>query len=669
MYEKKEKLSIYSLLSGIICLALGVGTAVLAVFWSARRPSSWLLIMILLGLVFVSLSVCAYIALKAIEKKRRVDGPSGPVLGSIMYDMVNTASEPALICDENKKIIWFNHFAQKVSGSATSLLGKGLNVIMQNPLPDENDKKSSERQIITELDGETYIVDVTKIHAEKTYNLLMFRNITEQARLEKFVRDEDKIVAYIIVDNLEELIQFEQENYRSASSTIEVIMRDWAASVNGILKEYEKDKYIFIFRNEDLERFVDDKFDILDKIREVRVGGSAIPLTVSIGVAKITGSLADKEKAAHIALDMALQRGGDQAVVKYDESISFFGGKTSTVHKKTKVKARVAGTKLVSLMAASSNVIIMGHKFPDYDAFGASVGLARLAMFCGVKVNVVTDPKNPNIKRCLKFFDEPEYKGVFVDAARGLDLIKSETLLVITDVNNPAMFESIDIYNNVYNVAIVDHHRKTAESERNLAIEYIDPSSSSASELVSEMLEQTVPPSTLKRNEANMLLAGISLDTKQFTKGTGAKTYAAAMYLLGSNASYEGIQELFKTSIVDYRQISKFGQKVEIYRNSMAIAVNFEVGDSNTDRSLAAKAADGLLSVEGVSASFALMQIEDTIHISARSNGSVNVQLILEKLKGGGRYDSAGAQLKSATIQQALLKLKHAIDSYFDLED
>ena len=669
MYEKKEKLSVYTILSGIICLALGVGTAVLAVFWSARRPSSWLLIMILLGLIFVSLSICTFIGLKAIEKKRRVDGPSGPVLGSIMYDMVNTASEPALICDENKRIIWFNHFAQRASHSATSLLGKGLNVIMQNPLPDENDKKSGERQIVTELDGETYIVDVTKIHADKVYNLLMFRNITEQARLEKFVRDEDKVVAYMIVDNLEELIQFEQENYRSASNQVETIMRDWALSVNGILKEYEKDKYIFIFRNEDLERFVEDKFDILDKIREVRVGSSAIPLTVSIGVAKVSGSLADKEKAAHIALDMALQRGGDQAVVKYDEDVAFFGGKTSTVHKKTKVKARVAGTKLATLMASASNVIIMGHKFPDYDAFGASVGLARLAMFCGVKVNVVTDPKNPNIKKCLKFFDGDEYKGVFVDAARGLDLIKSETLLVIADVNNPAMFESIDIYNNVYNVAIVDHHRKTAESERNLAIEYIEPASSSASELVSEMLEQTVPPSTLKRVEANMLLAGISLDTKQFTKGTGAKTYAAAMYLLGSNASYEGIQDLFKTSIVDYRQIAKFGQKVEVYRNSMAIAVNFEVGDSSTDRSLAAKAADGLLAVEGVSASFALMQIEDTIHISARSNGSVNVQLILEKLKGGGRYDSAGAQLKSATIQQALLKLKHAIDSYFDLED
>ncbi len=670
MYEKKEKLSVYSIIADIICLVLGVATAILAVFWSARRPSSWLLIMIALGLCFASLSICTVVGFKAIEKKRLVKGPSGPVLGSIMYDMVNSAEEPALICDENKKIIWFNRFAQKASGVSGSLLGKGLSVIMQNPLPDENDKKENERQIITVLDGETYFVDVTKIHAsDKTYNLLMFRNITEQARLEKFVRDEDKVVAYVIVDNLEELLQFEQENYRVAASKIETIMRDWASSVDGILKEYEKDKYIFIFKNENLEKFVEDKFDILDKIREIRVGNGSIPLTVSIGVAKVSGSLADKERAAHIALDMALQRGGDQAVVKYDEAITFFGGKTSTVHKRTKVRARVAGTKLASLMAGSSNVIIMGHKFPDYDAFGASIGLARLAMFCGVKVNIVTDPKNPNIKRCLKYFDESDYKGLFVDGAKGLDLVKSETLLVITDVNNPAMFESIDIYNNVYNVVIIDHHRKTAESERKPLIEYIDPSSSSASELVSEMLEQTVPPSTLKRVEANMLLAGISLDTKQFTKGTGAKTYAAAMYLLGSNASYEGIQDLFKTSIVDYRQISKFGQKVEIYRNSMAIAVNFEVGDSSTDRSLAAKVADGLLAVENVSASFALMQIEDTIHISARSNGSVNVQLILEKLKGGGRYDSAGAQLKSATIQQALLKLKNAIDNYFDLED
>ena len=668
MYEKKRKSSAYRILAEIICLALGVGSGALGVFWALRQPQDWLLIDITLAVCVVALGTFALLGFSVIERKRLVRLPSGPVLGSIMYDVINTAPEPALICDENKKIIWFNRYAQVVSGQTGSLLGTRLSVLMPNPLPDEGDK---ERELITVLGDNTYSVDVTKIRSDgKIYNLLLFRNITKQARLEQYVKDEEKAIAYVIVDNLDELTQFEQENYREAAAKIETTLRDWVADVDGMIKEYEKDKYLILFKNENLDRFVNEKFSIIDKIRNLNVSGTSIPLTISMGVSKVQGSLADKEKAAHIALDMALQRGGDQVVVKYDDNTLFFGGKTSTIHKRTKVRARVAAHRLAGYMASASNVIIMGHKFPDYDAFGASVGIARLAMFCGVKVNIVTDPKNPNIKRCLKHFEsfDAEYKGLFVDASRGMDLIKSETLLVIVDVNNPDMFESIDIYNNVYNTVIVDHHRKTAESERPLLIEYIDPASSSASELVSEMLEQALPPQTLERVEANMLLAGISLDTKQFTKGAGTKTYAAAVYLLGNNASYEDIQDLFKTSIVDYRQISQFGQKVEIYRKSMAIAVNFEVGDKNADRTLAAQVADNLLMVENVSASFALMQIEDTIHISARSNGTVNVQLILEQLKGGGRYDSAGAQLKSASIQQALMKLKDAIDSQINAE-
>lgn len=670
MYEKKKRFSLYRLIAEIICVALGVGVGVLGVLWSARSPQSWLLIDITLALIFVALCVFVLIGSSALERKRQIRLPSGPVLGSIMYDVINTAREPAIICDENKKIIWFNHYAQIASGQGGSLLGTRLSAIMQNPLPDEND--NGEHELVTVLDGETYRVEVTRIRSnDKLYNLLLFRNITKQARLEKYVADEEKAIAYVIVDNLDELSQLEQESYREAAGLIETELRDWTNAVDGMIKEYEKDKYLILFKNENLEKFIEDKFSIIDKIRNIHVAGGSIPLTISMGVSRVRGSLAEKEKAAHIALDMALQRGGDQVVVKLDDNTLFFGGKTSTVHKKTKVRARVAAHRLAGYMASASNVIIMGHKFPDYDAFGASVGMARLAMFCGVKVNIVTDPKNPNIKRCLKYFDsfDNEYKGLFVDASRGMDLIKSETLLIIVDVNNPDMFESIDIYDNVYNIVIVDHHRKTAESKKPLLIEYIDPSSSSASELVSEMLEQALPPKTLERVEANMLLSGISLDTKQFTKGAGTKTYAAAVYLLSNDASYEEIQDLFKTSIVDYRQISKFGQKVEIYKNCMAIAVNFEVGDKNADRTLAAKVADNLLMVEDVSASFAVMQIEDTIHISARSNGTVNVQLILEQLKGGGRYDSAGAQLKSASIQQALMKLKDAIDNYINVED
>ena len=629
----------------------------------ASDKNTNLVITAFLAFSFIAISIFIIVAFNSYAAKKAIRKPSGPMLGSIMYDMVNNSDEPALIFDESKKIIWYNKYAMSLSSSP--LLGAKLSSIIPTPIPEESDKKD----FSCVIGDTTYAIEATKIiSGSRVYRLLMFKNITELAALKQFVKDEEKVVCYTIVDNLEELLQFEQERYREAAAKIEALIRGWASEVDGIVKEYEKDKYIFFFRSIDLEKFIDAKFDILDKIRDIRVGNGNIPVTISIGVAKVSGSLAEKERAAHIALDLALQRGGDQAVVKYDEGVEFYGGRTNTVHKRTKVRARVAANKLATYMASASNVIIMAHKYPDYDAFGASVGLARLAMFCGVKVNIVTDVKNPNVRKAMRFFEnDPKYKGVFVDGARGLDLVKSETLLVIADVNNPDMFESIDIYDNVYNTVIVDHHRKTTELARKPLIEYIDPSSSSASELVSEMLEQAFPPSTLQHNEAEMLLAGIALDTKQFTKGTGTKTYAAAMFLRDNGASYEGIQDLFKTKIEDYKQEALFGQQLDIYRHCMAIAVNYDT--SSTDRTLAARVADNLLSVEEVSASFALMQIDDTVHISARSNGTINVQLILEKLKGGGRFDAAGAQIKSTNIRQVLLKLKEAIDEYLDPED
>ena len=310
----------------------------------------------------------------------------------------------------------------------------------------------------------------------------------------------------------------------------------------------------------------------------------------------------------------------------------------------------------------------MGHKFPDYDAFGASIGVARLAMLCGVKFNVVTNFKDVNIKKCMKFFEKDEsYKGVFVDAAKGLDLVRSDTLLVIVDVNNIKMLESEYIARSVRDIVIIDHHRKTAEFEREPLISYIEPSSSSASELVAEILEQSLPVNTLQQNEANMLYAGIVLDTKQFSKGTGTKTYAAAMYLRDNNAAYENVQDLFKTNFKDYKQESLFGEKIEIYRNCMAIALNDRGADAS-DRITAARVADNLLMLEDVVASFALVQIDNVVHISARSNGTVNVQLILESLNGGGRYDAAGAQVKD-TIASTLIRLKEAIDDYINPEE
>lgn len=660
---KKIRFNIYTYGS---CGVIAASCFVLSSLLITKYPQRAILIACVFAILAMGACAALLIMFSRIKRRSETGKISGPMLGSIMYDTVNNASEPAVICDERSKIIWYNRYALEAT-EKSSLLGVRLDSVIEFGEEIEGEEKKFPEDAV--LNGRNYIIEATKIRSNgAVYYLLKFRDVTETVNLKKFIKDEDNVVAYIIIDNLEELMQFEQERYRESATQVEGFLREWAAGVGGILKEYERDKYLFLFKNKDLEIFVKDKFEILDKVREIRVGMGNIPITVSIGVGKVKGDLTDREKAAHSALDLALQRGGDQAVVKYDDKIEYYGGLTNSLQKRTKVFTRVASTEILAHIASASNVIIMAHKYPDYDAFGASIGFARLAMYCGVKVNIVTDFKNINIKKCLKLIgDNKLYKGMFVDAASGLDLVSSDTLLILVDVNNPLMFESTDIYDNVYKVAVVDHHRKTSEFTRKPIFELIEPSASSASELVSEMLDFTLQESLLAPVEANMLLAGITLDTRNFTKGAGTKTFAAAMYLRDNGASYEAIQDLFKANITEYKQESLFGQKIEVYRHCMAIAAN-ENGVDASDKILASRVADNLLMVEEVMASFALVQIGDSVHISARSNGTVNVQLILESLHGGGRYDAAGAVVRSG-MQQVLLMLKEAIDKYLDPED
>ncbi len=663
MYNNKSnrgRTTILYLLASFFALAslFGAGYAI------SMMPESYLYITILCSGVLIFLLVMSVVIVNVAYNKRKIDGPRGPVLGSIMYDKINALNEPAFICDMHGKFLWYNSFTQLGAGQKSPILGSYVSNFFPSSLTDE---EAPEKTVFNERN---YAVERTKIKSgDKLYYLIVLRDITHQTALEKFIEDNNKVVAYIIVDNLDELLQFEQEKYKVAATKIEELVREWAQSVGGILKEYERDKYIFIFNSEDLEKFKNDKFEILDKVRDIRIGAGNIPVTISVGVAKIEGTLAEREKAAHACLEMALQRGGDQVVVKIDNDVEFFGGRTNATAKRTKVMARVVANELINHIATASNVIIMAHKFPDFDAFGASIGIARLCKFCGAKFNVITNLKDTNIVKCMHFFkNDAEYKGVFIDSSDGIDLVRNDTLLIVVDVNNIDMFENADIAKNVKNIVIIDHHRKTAEFENEPLIPYIETSASSASELVSEMLEQVLPAETLQRNEANMLLAGISLDTKQFTKGTGTKTYGAAMYLRDHGASYEDIQALFKTSLREYKQESHFGEIIEIYRNCMAIALNPN-GSEQSDRILAARVADNLLMIDGVAASFTLVTVGNTVHISARSNGSINVQLILEELHGGGRYDAAGAQVKEDNINAVLLRLKQAIDKYINPEE
>ncbi|MBE6582534.1 MAG: hypothetical protein E7648_04645 [Ruminococcaceae bacterium] len=586
-------------------------------------------------------------------------------LGSLTLDLMIKMPQPVMICNADGKIVWYNSALadrlgrRNVTGiSFDDFIGKSLSEIKTG---------DSENGTRMTLDDRSYYVRAFSVSSKnKKYLLTLWEDTTSIEALEKQLADEETQVAYILADNLEELSQYTKDGVRNASNEIDKILKEWAEGANGILKEYQSSKYVFIFRAAEMADFVEKKFEVLDRIREVRVGESSFSVTVSMGVSDVEGTLYEKEKVASDALDMALQRGGDQVVVKSAKGLEFYGGKSQSVQKRTKVRSRVIANELASQISRSSRVIIMGHRMPDFDCIGASVGIARLCAFCGVPFNIVADVNNENFRKCYeRIVNQLEYRdgNVFVNASEAQDLIASDTLTVIVDVNNKTQLEAPEVVAISSRVVYIDHHRKTAEFDEAPLISYIEPSASSASELVAEILEQSMPSGNLTKDEADIMYSGILLDTKQFTRNAGVRTFGAALYLRGEGASPSDALTLFKSALSDFISEAKFESNVVVYRKMMAISVNDSPTNTASDRISAAKAADKLLTVEGVKASFALCRIDDNIHISARSSGEINVQLILEKIQGGGHFDSAATKL-TGSMNEALSMLKNAIDEY-----
>jgi c-di-AMP phosphodiesterase-like protein len=415
-----------------------------------------------------------------------------------------------------------------------------------------------------------------------------------------------------------------------------------------------------------MKKLTDSKFAVLDDVKSISNSSSSVPLTISIGVGACEGTLAEKETFAQSALDLALQRGGDQAVIKTQEETSYFGGRAKTSPKGSSVRSRVIAMEFEQLIKKSSNVLVMGHKNADYDALGSCLAVSRIAKYLGVKVNIVANVNDENLAPAFSKLDGEEYDNLFVDAVEAQDLLKSETLTVLVDVNNLAICEAPDVVSNSSNFVIIDHHRKVAEYDVKPSIQYIEPTASSAAELMSEFLQQLLPPNELPKVEADILLAGIVLDTKRFSHNTGIRTFNAALYLRSQNADPSDVNEMFKTDIKDLIREAKYENSVVIYKSVTAIALNENEDNSPLARISAAKAADRLLTVNGVQASFALCKTNDTVFISARSQGYINVQLILEKMGGGGHYDAAGAQVTATSTNTVLRKLKEAIDEYLN---
>ncbi len=575
--------------------------------------------------------------------------------------VIKNSKSPIIALDIHGTILWYNDAMRLILSDEVNFVGENITSVF-------DDEKYSDI-----FSGEPVLIN-EKLYSIEGFNvtdkwdglyLAVLTDVTALTASEKRYNDERVAVAYIAIDNVEDVLQYVHEKFRDAISSVDDKLKSWAASMNGVIKNYENDKYLMFFDSLYLDRCIQERFSILDEIRETRLG-DGVSITVSIGVSRISGSLAEREAAAREAIDLALQRGGDQVVYKSESSTEYYGGKTKSVYKRSNVRSRTFTTQLTSVIARADNVIIMGHRYGDFDSFGASVGIASLCMLCGAKTNIAVDMRDKNLAPCIKSLEATDsFSKVFVDSAEALDLVGPDTFVILVDHNTFARAQFSDIAEKVDIVAVIDHHRTTEKMQDTVKLSYIEPSASSSCELVSEMLENAISSHSLLKEVADVLLAGILLDTKQFTRNTGTRTFGVAQYLRGAGASPSDVYNMFKTDPAELSKEARFHTAITIYNENIAISC-CEGDTDESYRIIASKAADKMLTLKGIDAAFTLVKIGEQIHISGRSNGTVNVQLILEKLNGGGHFDVAGAQVFSKSVEDVLISLKSSIDDYLE---
>lgn len=530
-------------------------------------------------------------------------------------------------------------------------------------------------------DGRRYRLDSYLMPGKRDhYFFILFRDVNDYLELSEKMDRERVVLAYIMLDNLQELTQFVRANYRATANLIEETLTQWVEGMNGMLREYDRDKYLALFSAQQLEACIRDGFSILGSIMKIRVGDNSFPLSISMGIADVEGSMRDKEKAASAALDMALQRGGNQVALQRSgvNGLSFFGGTHKILESNTSISSRVSASLLEHRLKDCDHVLIMGHANPDFDALGSAVGAYRLCRSIleaqdkgNVPVHVVTNKTCEAFAICEQHLATlPEYREVFLDKAAAQQTLTTHTVLIITDVNNPYIFEapelvsSIPAIDGVSAIAIIDHHRLVNELPFTPFLHYIEATKSSASEIIAEILQQSDYAETLHKEEANLLLAGIMLDTHSFTRSAGAQTFDVTYYLYSRNAHTGVAREFFSERVEELRVAGDFDAHTKVYKDIFAVTwLSEDHVPSPGDRVAASKAADKLLSLRGIEASFAFAPVSGGVAISARSRGKINVQLIMEKLEGGGHFDMAGAQVTGSS-PEAYELLKAALDEY-----
>lgn len=580
--------------------------------------------------------------------------------------MVNSPF-PLVIAETNGNMIWkSNKFTQEFANiDINNILG---DLLKQIKLEIENNEESTEQSIHKELEIGNKIYEILGRYTkskEEYICTIYFIDETKCVELEKEYHNSQICVGLIMIDNFEEVNQrISDEDKPLLTAQIEKTIYDWASEFQGLVVKAERDTFVCIFEQRYLAELEEKKFNILDTIKELELSDK-IQITLSISVSTEGQSNYEKYKSAQAGLDIALGRGGDQTVVRENGKYQFFGGRTQELEKRTKVKARIVSHALQELMQEAKNVMIMGHTNGDIDSMGASMGLYRLAKSLNVEAYIVNNSTGISLENFMEAAkEEKEYQEVIINKAEALSKISAETLLIIVDTHKRSYVEVPELLEETGKIAIIDHHRKSPDFIEEAILTFHEVYASSACELVTEILEYAPKEIELTTIEAEALYAGIMMDTKNFTFKTGVRTFEAAAYLRKCGIDIIRVKKWFQSDLKMYTKISKIIDNAEIINDTIGISI-YDENDKDANV-ICAKAADELLTISDITASFVIGKLGDKVCISGRSIGDINVQIILEKLGGGGHITLAGAQVEGLSIGEVKNLLIEKINEYFE---
>ena len=650
------------LLDILLCFVSSVAASIVAVF--------------IVIYAFVCAMMICYFRPRIIKEIVEFSSNYSQVQRQLLYEL----SIPYCLLDNKGNILWMNASMQ-ASINRKNDLNKNISTIIPELSANVFRNFEDFKEIRVAFNDRDYRVEMKRISADiitqgvnilaKDYNsslvaMYMFDETDINQYIQK-IRDERFVVGLVYIDNYEDALESVDDVRRSLFvGLVDKRVNKYFSAGAAIIRKLEKDKYLVVFRYKFLEKLLADKFSLVEDIKSVKVGNEKT-LTLSIAIGTGAADYARNYDIAKAAMDLALGRGGDQAVIKDGEKIYYYGGKSQQMEKNTRVKVRVKAHALRKILEANDNVLIMGHNLPDIDSFGSALGIYIIAKKFGKEAHIVFGEISSSVRPFMnRFIDKEEYPDdMFIKKEEAENYLTSSTVVIVVDVNRPQRTECPQLLDKCKTIIVFDHHRRSSDTITGAVLSYVDPYASSACEMVTEMIQYVDDGIKLKAFEADALYAGISIDTDGFNSKSGPRTFEAAAFLRRHGADVTRVRKMLRNDMNEYKAIASAVSKSEVYKSAFAITV-FDGEGLESPTIGGAKAANQLLDISGIKASFVITQYEDKLYISARSIDEVNVQLVMEKLGGGGHMSIAGAQLTNCTIQQAVNTIKLTLDNMLD---